>query len=230
VDSYELGIKTSFYEPMHGTFNVSAFYNTLKNQQLLAVVLSSKITGAGAIVNAGKSRISGIEVETTLVPFRGLTLAIDYTYLDTKLQEIQVPTVPADSPYDLGASVPSRVGDPLPYTAKNKVSATATYTLPLDASIGKVSAGATYSYQSGLFSTSAGGPSGTVPAYSLVNFNLGWNSIAGSGLDAALFVTNAFDKVYRTGVAANWVNFFFENEIVGEPRMYGARIRYNFGR
>jgi iron complex outermembrane receptor protein len=229
VDAYELGIKTSFYEPMHGTFNVSAFYNSLKNQQLLGIFLSDKITGNSGVINAGKSRISGVEVETTLVPFRGLTMAIDYAYLDTKLQEIEPIVLPPGSPYNLGGSVPSRVGDPLPYTAKNKVSATATYTLPLDASIGKVLAGATYSYQSGLFNTSAG-PTGTVPAYSLVNFNLGWNSIAGSGLDAALFVTNAFDKVYRSGIAANWINFGHENEVVGEPRMYGGRIRYNFGR
>jgi iron complex outermembrane receptor protein len=227
VDAYELGIKTSFYAPIKGTFNVAAFYNSLKDQQLLGTFTSATIIGTGGVINAGKSRIQGVEVQTTLVPFRGLAVGINYTYLDTELQEINIPSLPAGSPFN-GVVISSAPGERLPYTAKNKVAASAAYTLPLSDSIGKVSVGATYTYQSGLFIANTA--VGTLPSYNLVNFNLGWNSIAGTGLDAALFMTNALDKEYRVGQATNWVALGFEDEIVGEPRMFGVRIRYNFGR
>jgi iron complex outermembrane recepter protein len=55
-------------------------------------------------------------------------------------------------------------------------------------------------------------------------------AIAGSAFDAALFVTNATDEEITTYVPGFWNGLGAEMRVVGEPRMWGARIKYNFGR
>jgi iron complex outermembrane receptor protein len=229
VNAYELGLKTSFDAPIRGTFNVAAFYNKLTDQQLLYGFGSSTNSAPGnaAIVNAGASRVYGAEVDTALLLFHGFRVSLAYAYLNTKVQELAViPPNPATG-YDVSLPL-SVAGDPLPYSTKHKLSADVNYTLPLAASIGAVSVGATYTYQSALY-ISRSSPYGIVPSYSLVNTNLNWNGIFGSGFDVALFVTNAFDKEYRSAITNSWGSFGYEIEVPGEPRMYGARLRYRFG-
>jgi iron complex outermembrane receptor protein len=46
----------------------------------------------------------------------------------------------------------------------------------------------------------------------------------------ALFVTNTFDRQYRSAITNSYTSFGYEIEIPGEPRMYGGRIRYHFGK
>jgi iron complex outermembrane recepter protein len=47
-------------------------------------------------------------------------------------------------------------------------------------------------------------------------------------VDLSVFVTNATDEEYVTYVIGLW-NYGIEGGAVGIPRMYGMRIRYNFG-
>jgi iron complex outermembrane receptor protein len=230
VDAYEVGFKTTFEGAVRGIFNGALFYNKLTDQQLLYGFASSTNSAPGnaAIVNAGSSRVYGAEVDASLTPLRGLTLSLGYAYLNTKVLELAViPPNPATG-YDV--SVPLSVaGDPLPYSTKHKVTADVSYILPLNANIGQVSVGATYSYQSALYISSSS-PYGTIPSYGLVNTNLGWTGIFGSGFDVALFVTNTFDRQYRSAITNSYTSFGYEIEIPGEPRMYGGRIRYHFGK
>jgi iron complex outermembrane receptor protein len=230
VDTYEVGFKSSFRWPIKGTFNVAAFYNDFSDQQLLFGFGSTKgAPGNAAITNAGSSSIKGVEVETTLVPFKGLNVNLSYAFLDTKVKELTALTMDPNSPYDIAVPL-TVVGDPLPFSTRHKVSSSANYTLPLDRSIGQVSIGATYSYQAKMFITNTkSNPYGELPAYSLVNANLAWNSIFGSSVDMALFATNVLDKEYRAGITNSWSSFGFETQVPGEPRMYGARVRVNFG-
>jgi iron complex outermembrane receptor protein len=62
-----------------------------------------------------------------------------------------------------------------------------------------------------------------------VNFNVNWNRIGESAFDASLFVTNTFDEEYQVYLAGLWSSGGFESAMTGMPRMFGARIRYNFG-
>src|SRR6202007_676285 len=84
VDVYEVGAKTGFKWPVPGTFDVAAFYNDFSNQQLKASFVPAQGSVSTGIVNAGKSRIEGVEFEATASPFRGLNVDIAYTYLTTK--------------------------------------------------------------------------------------------------------------------------------------------------
>ncbi|SEQ43061.1 Outer membrane receptor proteins, mostly Fe transport [Solimonas aquatica] len=225
VDSFELGSKTSFDGAIRGNFNVSLFYNKLKDQQLQYGFRSvdNSVAGNASIINAGASRTYGAEVESVLLPVKALRLSLSYAYLNTKLEKIDDFTAPG-----FVAQPPAAEGEPLPYTTKHKLSATAAYTLPLDASLGAVTASTTYTYQSDMFvSSSTNGPNGTVPSYGLFNLNLSWDGVGGKPVDIAFFATNLLDQYYRASVIDSWQQGI-STQILGEPRMLGGRVRLSF--
>lgn len=50
----------------------------------------------------------------------------------------------------------------------------------------------------------------------------------GSPVDVSLFVTNLLNEKYRSYVVGQYSGTGIELDRVGVPRMYGARLRYNF--
>src|SRR3546814_19576845 len=76
VDTYEVGVKSSFRGAISGVFNATAYYNNFSNQQLLVGLNAppgSGLSPTAAPYNAGKSRIWGIEADTTLNLFQGFS-------------------------------------------------------------------------------------------------------------------------------------------------------------
>jgi iron complex outermembrane recepter protein len=228
VDTYEIGAKTSFRGRISGAFNIAAFYNDFTNQQL-AVGLISSANAAGptqAIVNGGKSRIYGVEIEGTIAPFQGFTIDASYAYLNSKLKSL-TPVVPGPgSPYDIFVFT-AQPGTRLTYTPEHKASVTASYRLPLPENIGAVSLAATYSYTGDYLVTS--GPYGVLPSLELLNLNLNWNSVADKPVDLSLFATNVTNEKYYVSVQDQRSSAGFVSQIMGQPRMYGLRLRYRFG-
>ena len=72
-------------------------------------------------------------------------------------------------------------------------------------------------------------PLGVIPAYDLINLNLNWDSVAGSPVDLALFATNVTKEVYPVNTGGGWNSSGIGDWLLGVPRMYGVRVRYNFG-
>jgi iron complex outermembrane receptor protein len=228
VDAYEVGAKTTFSGPLRGYLNVAGFYNNLTNQQIqIGVNSSTGFPGSTTIIaNAGKSRIWGVEVDARVMPVTGLSVDVGYAYLNTKLISIVPPNL-SGTLYDTTFNT-SNPGDPLTFTPRNKVSVTATYQLPLPKSVGDVSVGATYVYTSSQLATTSS-PFGILPSFSVTNLNISWEKIAGTPVDAALFVTNLFDKQYASFIGGTYGYLGGETRIPGEPRMLGVRLRYSFG-
>jgi iron complex outermembrane receptor protein len=246
VDSYETGIKTTFAEPIHGLFNVSAFYNNFSNQQLqfgfnarVTNGIPAPVSPTTAIINAGKSRIYGAEVELSVTPLENLKLDANYTYLNATIRQIN-PVTTNDPNYQPGAPNVA-AGDPLVLSPKNKLALEADYTLPLPPTIGRVTFGATfvhtdkqltnYDYLDPAVAALFGQNLSFVPSTDLLNLNLGWNSISQSPVDVNVFVTNVTDKHYYTfipGLGSRQLGM--ETAALGAPRMYGARIRWHFGK
>ena len=224
VDVYEIGAKTSWRGQIPGSFNIAGFYNDFTNQQILDAFAP---TGLGSytsgIVNAGKSRIWGIEFEATARPLPGLSFDLNYTYLNSKLESQS----PLNAP---GYTVvyTATTGGPLTFTPENKASFATTYRLPLDRAIGQVNVGMTYIYTDATFIT-VGSPYGTLPAYGILDFSVDWNAVYGRPVDLAFFINNATDKFYEMGVPGVYASAGFETRNLGEPRMYGVRLRYHFG-
>lgn len=246
VDSFEGGIKTTFRGKVHGTFNVSGFYNNFSNQQLQSGFdTNQNFNGTGfpapvspttGIVNAGKSRIYGAEVEAVITPFTGFTIDGSYTYLNATIRSI-TPITTIDPNYQVQNSVIAP-GSPLVLSPKNKFSITGAYTLPLDESVGRITFAATFTHTDSQLTSYAfrtnptlqaifGGDLGTVGSRDLLNLNISWNAIAGSSIDAAVFATNVTKQKYYNyvpGLASSGAEF----AVLGEPRMYGGRVRFRF--
>jgi iron complex outermembrane recepter protein len=232
VDAYEIGTKTSFRgNSVTGTFNISIFYNELKDQQLQANYIP---TGPGvattAILNAGSSTIKGVEAETTLRLFEDLSFNLAYTYLETHLDSLDEPTPTVGSVISYGTPVvAAEEGGHLSFSPRHTVTTGLSYRLPLPVEIGEISVGGSYTFVGDQVSSNAEA-FGTLDSHRLVNLNMGWKAIAGSSFDASLFATNVLNEEYRTYVSGLYEQAGAEFGQVGEPRMYGARLKYNFGK
>ena len=67
-------------------------------------------------------------------------------------------------------------------------------------------------------------------SYGLLNLAVEWNSVLGSNFDARFFVNNLTDKVYKTSITSGYSQAMgTTSSMYGEPRMYGASLRYRFG-
>jgi iron complex outermembrane receptor protein len=234
VDTWEIGAKTSFRGAVPGYFNIAGFYNKFRDQQLavntvVAPAFQGKVSPSQPIVNAGKSRIWGIEVDGAITPFKGLKLEVGYTYLNTKLEEF----VPPPTPIYYGQLLPTaELGGPLALSPENRVTVTGTYTLPLDEQIGKVSFGVTYTHTDANRAVSpAASPNYyLLTASDLVNLNADWTSIAGSNFDLAFFMTNATDEArFNYPGGGSLATYGIEGGHVNQPRMFGFRLKYHFG-
>ncbi len=224
VDAYEIGSKWSFRSRISGTFNLAAFYNKLSDQQIQVGYSGPQVSATTGILNAGSSTIKGIEAETTLQLYEGLAFSLSWTYLDTQLNELSIP--PVSAPYD-SQQLTSAAGGPLPQSPRNTGTVAVSYQLPLPVEIGAVSIGGSYSYMDSYLSSTVG-PYGTVPSHHVANLSANWKAVAGSNFDAALFATNVTNEKYRTFVPGLWNAMGGEFQTTGEPRMYGARLKYNF--
>jgi iron complex outermembrane recepter protein len=230
VDTYEIGSKNSFEGRFPGIFNVAVFYNDFRDQQLQQGILTSNGTGSTAIVNAGKSRIYGVEIESNVNLTDSVQLGVAYTYLNTEVLELADVSALVASTGATPAALSTSEGEELPYSPKNQIVANLRYAVPVPADYGDVELGATYVYFSDQLAVSETvSPMNELDSYDLVNFNVNWNSIAESAFDGSLFVTNAFDEEYEVYRSGLWGVGGFETGMTGLPRMFGARVRYNFG-
>lgn len=232
VDTYELGAKTSFRGAVPGYFNITGFYNDFRDQQLtvntvVALAFANRITPAAPNVNAGKSRMWGIEADASIRPFEGLQLDASYAYLNTRLQSFTPPLTPI---YYAAVFPATDVGGPLPLSPKNRITLSANYTLPLDESIGQISFGATFVHTDKSFSTTPrASPNYIVRASDLLNLNASWNSVLGSNFDLAFFMTNVTNEGLILYSSQSYHQIGIDGGHVNEPRMWGFRVKYRFG-
>ncbi len=258
VDSFEVGAKTSWGGSMPGTFDFAGFYNKFSNQQLqlgFNAAPNSPASPTAAPINAGKSRIYGVEIEASLRPFQGFSVQVGYAYLNSKITEVKSFVLDPSSPYVVGGGY--FVGDPITLTPKNKVNVTGTYTLPLDNKLGKISLGATYVWTDKQFVNpsdrcydlavssvcSANGGSSTtdaataayirslsyLPSYGILNLNVNWDNVFGQPFDLAFFATNVTKTKYYTYIPGLSTGVGFEDAVVGAPQMYGVSLKVRFG-
>jgi iron complex outermembrane recepter protein len=237
VDAYEVGAKTSWRGAVPGSFNIAAYYNDFTDQQLLLGVLDLLPNPPGvppgnpnaAVVNAGKSRLYGFEAELNVEPFEGFRFHAAYAYLNTKIQEFIPPTFPPSSPYDTAVS--PVLGGVIPNSQPHKVILAADYTLPLPEVIGEVSFGGTFVYTAAYQAVNDATPGtgfGRVPSTSVLNLNVNWEAIGGMPVDASFFITNVTNEVVFLN-ANDSSNRGFITSLLGEPRMWGVRLKYRFG-
>jgi iron complex outermembrane receptor protein len=227
VDSFEIGAKASFHGAVSGYFNIAGFYNKLRDQQINARAIPRPETGlpqTSTVINVGHAITKGVEVDASALLFESLRFDIGYIYLKTNVKGIPTSLLVADSPF---SAIQPTVADnsPLTFSPRNRITATATYTLPLPEAAGEFSVGATFTHTASQIADRSA-TFGVLPVTDLLNLNATWKSVLGSSFDASAFVTNVTNKIYAvTGQAGAGLDTITP----GQPRIWGFRLRYNFG-
>ncbi|MDB5725750.1 MAG: TonB-dependent receptor [Novosphingobium sp.] len=250
LDAFEAGAKVTFRGAVSGYFNIAAFYDKLANQQVFAQLTATPaaaatgVAGGNAIVNAGKSRIYGLDVDASLLFFDSFRLSAGYAYVNTRVSQVAPAAIQGDgsalgqllvgTPF--GTIIPTvQAGSVFTNAPKHKLTVNGTYTLPIDKSLGDLSLGVTWVYQSSYINDGAvpafvnGTPLGFTPATNLVNLNLDWRRVAGSPVDLSLFVTNLTKETYNVANTGAWGSAGVAEILLNQPRFYGARVRFTFG-
>jgi iron complex outermembrane receptor protein len=223
LDSFEVGTKLSFQGSVSGNLNIAGFYSKLSNQQILVGLqdTTGKLATATSVLNAGKSRIYGVEFDSQ-VRFGGMfRINAAATYLNTKIVSLNVPGFPE---YDV--KLFPAAGGPLDIAPKWTANLGGTFTIPTSDEIGKVELSALYRYSSKYVT---GGGDGRATPVKQLDLNLDWRNVGGAPIDIALFATNVTKQFTYNYVLALFNSFGFDVGYVGQPRMYGARVKIRFG-
>ena len=137
VDSYEMGVKTAWFDDRLN-FNVAAFYADYKSlQQSATIPLSGGQGNETIVINVGSATIKGIEAELTARPTEELTLTAAMGLLDSKFKNFIVPQ---------GAVLFDYSAVDMIYAPKVTLSMGAEYAVPV--SFGEIKANVNYRYVS----------------------------------------------------------------------------------
>ena len=243
LDSVEIGAKTSFRGAVSGYFNLAGYYNWLRDFQLFAGLTASPlfpgVAGGAAVINAGKAHSYGIEADASIsVLDNSLRFDMAYAYLNTKIDTIpsaaELAATLVGTPFS-AITPTAQAGSEFTLAPHHKLTLGATYTLPLPETVGKLSAGLTMIYTSRQIANGSVpadlGPlgGGILPSRTLLNLNINWNKVGGMPVDLAFFVTNLTNKAYAVNTGGGWNSSGIGDVLIGEPRMWGFRLKYSFG-
>ena len=215
----ELGVKSEFsIGAAPAQISADVFHSDFTNiQRNVSEDLSGGVE-SNFTTNASAAEIDGFEFQGSILPVESLRVSASYSYNHGKYTKID----PAAAPF--------LVGVPFAYLPQSKASIAATYTLPLDASVGRVNLSAIYSYQSRFFDAPNVQPLDYIAGYGLLNLRVDWNDVLRSTVDVSFFMTNVTDNIYRVGQYSSYVSNGYITSFYGEPRMFGVQLRYRFGR
>lgn len=231
--SYEAGIKADWrLGDIPIRTNVAVFHDDYTQIQRLVVLPGSGIP-TPLIANVAAAKIEGIEFEGQIRPVEGFSIGVNYAYTKSKFvnQNTSGPTDPCDPTLFVVEGFCSK--NRLAYTPDHQVSVRADYMLPFDKSVGEITIGGLYHYQSStaLTDTSVLNPEAIEPAYGTLDVNASWRNIFGRPFDLGLFVTNVTNKIYRSGSTSVTQNssFGLAGDVYAAPRMFGFDLKYRFG-
>jgi len=244
--TYEVGMKSDWrVADMPIRFNLTGYRSDYSSIQRAAGDFNPVTNVQGAVqLSDAAAIIQGVEVEVLTKFTRDLEFGLNYGYTDayyTKFPFHSNVTVASGTGVwtDCNGTPIVANGDydakcrPLQYTAKHIGSAHVKYTLPLPETVGTVSAFVNYAYTSKQHTEALFGsqqPFELMDAFGLLSGSVDWKNIYSSPIDVNLFVTNATNKLYRTTNGDTYQSLGVVSTLYGEPRMYGLRVRYHWGR
>lgn len=210
VTTYELGLKT---QPIRRLvrFNVTGFYSKYNNIQ--RVVQQGLPDGQifQSLTNAATATIKGFEVETYVSPLAGLSFNGSVGYTDAKYDTF-ITGLPAGV-----------VGTELKFERVPKWTAhiDGVYTTNVPSLSGSLSARASYTYRSHVFTDLLNTRELEQEAYGLLDASITYDRDAWS---LSVFGRNLTDKHYAE---INSISFTFAH-LGGIPRTYGVELGYKF--
>ncbi|WP_439134183.1 TonB-dependent receptor, partial [Pseudomaricurvus sp.] len=221
VTTYELGSKIDWsLGDVPVRTNAALYWQAYEDiQQTKPIDVGGAL--ATQTVNAAKADIRGFEVDITAMPTDNLSLSLSYSFVDAEYKENES-SVPdgAGGLYTFDTSDNDFV-----YIPENTMTAAATYTFPMDASLGEMSVTASYYWQDDMTTHALAGdfsefqsngivnPAARwtddnvelaesvsqVDSYGVWNLRYDWRNIMGSNFDFAAYMNNVADEEYVLG-------------------------------
>jgi len=235
VWSYEAGVKSRLFDQL--TLNVTAFHNDYKDfQARVGSAELDPIFGSSpilSVLNAGKLRIQGVELETAWTPVQGLLLDGQVGYLDSEYKDfddVRFPNgsrafqTPAFSPkwtirggaqysFAIGNAGQLTFGGQARYKSETALAVDNTYILYPPAPGGTTSGTGTTTEVPGLFQK----------GYWLADARIVWEDL-GKHLAFGLYANNLFDKEYRTDAQEFSSVGSVRTVYYGAPRTFTLRL------
>jgi iron complex outermembrane receptor protein len=210
--------------------NLDGFYGHARDKQ---EVENGAYADGGqwiAVFNAGALTYYGGDLNVEMVVTDWLTLSGDWTRLWTSYDNFVFPAIGIIPQTTLTGARPAQIPG-------NTINGTATVYWPMPQSAGKLSTTLTAYHRSAIAFSDVVNLSGSLgklnpndalgQAFTTMNFSSSWNNIFGSHLTAGVWVKNLQDKLYRTSVGTQ-ASLGYADVNYGDPRTYGANLRYNF--
>ncbi|TGD71352.1 hypothetical protein E4634_18955 [Mangrovimicrobium sediminis] len=223
VDDVEVGLKfRGVLAGMPTTFNVAAYKSWIEDVQRVEFPDPDGPGGLASIAvtaNVPEMEVEGVELEASLAPTDWLELGVTGAYTDAEFTDGDVSLFGIDYTYSPVANTPEYSG-----SAYGKLTFMA-------GEAGDLSLRADLYAQSGFyFSNTADSiaPRTKLDSYELLNARLDWRGIFGTGLSAALWARNLTDEEYFVGGMALASSLGHNAAAVGEPRMYGLELAWEF--
>ena len=240
--AYELGVKSdSKIGEVPLRLNMDVYRTDYSKIQRASGDFNPANNATGAVIlSSAAAVIQGVELEADLKLTRGLEFGLNYGYTDAYYtrfpftpNQTYLGYVDCNGTSWTAGNALNLKCTPLQYIAPHIFSAHLRYEFPVPASVGEVSAFVNYSFEAAQ-NTEALFPGNQQPfqkleSYSLVNLSLDWRDISGGPVDLSFFMTNVTNRLYRTTNTDQWEALGAQSTLYGEPRMFGARVRYHWG-
>jgi iron complex outermembrane receptor protein len=236
VRDVEAGFKMDLFDRKLRT-NTAIFYSWQQKVQRIVNAFDPVFNSITQYVqNAGSARTYGLEVEATLVPWKGMELSGTGAYLHANYTSFFGTQLVDGVPV-----IVDRTDETVPQSPKYTFSASATQTL--DIPIGTVTLHADYAYvASRAFYQDTASPLqpadvqlvyqqankfGTVPAYGLINGKVALR-LNRPDVEIALWGRNLGSKRYLNVVSTFYTSFGPAMGFPGAPRTYGATATFHW--
>jgi len=234
LESYELGLKSDLFD-RRVRLNLAGFYSNYDDIQLsLSNCTSQAGVGFGVpcalIVNGGKARIQGFEVETSIRPVDGLIIEGSVSLTDFKYKSFSSFTAANGVTSSVGGpTAPNgpQFGDVPPYTPKWKWSVGAQYEIDAG-SVGSFTPRLDAAFQDDIWSNATNRPSNKIEDYIVANGRLTWANVD-KDLEISAEVTNIFDKYYYlTNFDLTIAGAGISSSQPGRPREWALTVKKKF--
>ncbi|MNZ69653.1 Pesticin receptor precursor [compost metagenome] len=223
ANNAELGLKSTLWD-RRLQLNANLFWTEVHGYQTNAYDEANRVQ---YLTNAGSVRSRGVEVESTLVPIRGLTLNLNGSYNDVRyLSYKDAPCAPEVALQPGAPASCDLTGHQVVGASKWIGNANGQYQWDLDNGL-QPYVTASYAFRSKAVGTVEDSDFAQIPSYAVVNLSTGLRGDLGQGQwDVSLWLKNAFDKTYYTTLWSA-ANGGYEG-LVGTPKTLGLTGRYDF--
>jgi len=227
VDDLELGLKADWIIAGRPMRTNAAMYMTWYEDIQRSETLSISGVPFTQTANIAAAEIFGVELSAQYQLADRVLMSLNYSYMDAEYTKW-----PGTVTNILTGEVLQLKDSPYVGAPENQVTLSLQYLLPVPAEWGDINASADYFIQSSvhLNDTELADGFGQQDGYDNLNLRLDWANVAGSSFDMAVFVNNVMDEIHAASMNSFYSVNGTANAIYSEPRMWGAEVRYRFGK